>query len=75
MEARDQEARFGNVRCIAAPGSDLGHGATPQAVNEHAIGCIEGRRGLKATVIDAFGVYSDPALSALMEKVTIGEAA
>jgi hypothetical protein len=36
---------------------------------------IEGRRGLKATVIDAFGVYSDPALSALMEKVTIGEAA
>ena len=36
---------------------------------------IEGRRGLKATVIDAFGVYSDPALSALMEKVAIGEAA
>src|SRR5882724_7883532 len=28
-----------------------------------------------ATVIDAFGVYSDPALSALMEKVTIREAA
>ena len=35
----------------------------------------EGRRGLKATVIDAFGVNSDPALSALMEKVTIREAA
>ena len=36
---------------------------------------IEGRRGLMATVVDAFGVYSDPALSALMEKVAIGEAA
>ena len=36
---------------------------------------IEGRRGLRATVVDAFGVYSDPALSALMEKVAIGEAA
>ena len=36
---------------------------------------IEGRRGLKATVVDAFGVYSDPALSALVEKVAIGEAA
>jgi len=36
---------------------------------------IEGRRGLKATVVDAFGVYADPGLSALMEKVTIREAA
>ena len=36
---------------------------------------IEGRRGLKATVVDAFGVYSDPALSALLERVAIHEAA
>ena len=36
---------------------------------------IEGRRGLKATVVDAFGVYSDPALSALLERVAIREAA
>jgi len=36
---------------------------------------IEGRRGLKATVVDAFGVYADPALSALLERVAIREAA
>ena len=36
---------------------------------------IEGRRGLKATVVDAFGVYSDPALSTLLERVAIREAA
>ena len=36
---------------------------------------IEGRRGLKATVVDAFGVYSDPALSALLERVAIRQAA
>ena len=32
---------------------------------------IEGRRGLKATVVDAFGVYSDPALGALLERIAI----
>ena len=36
---------------------------------------IESRRGLKATVVDAFGVYSDPALSALLDRVAIREAA
>jgi hypothetical protein len=36
---------------------------------------IESRRGLKATVVDAFGVYSDPALSALLDRVAICEAA
>jgi hypothetical protein len=32
---------------------------------------IEGRCGLKATVVDAFGVYSDPALGALLERIAI----
>jgi hypothetical protein len=32
---------------------------------------IEGRHGLKATVVDAFGVYSDPALGAVLEKIAI----
>lgn len=36
---------------------------------------IEGQRGLKATVVDAFGVYADPALGALMERVAIRDAA
>lgn len=32
---------------------------------------IEGRHGLKATVVDAFGVYSDPALGAVLERIAI----
>ena len=36
---------------------------------------IEGKEGLRATVVDAFGVYSDPALSALLQGVAIREAA
>jgi hypothetical protein len=36
---------------------------------------IEGAGGLKATVIDAFGVYSDPGLGALLQGVAIREAA
>ena len=36
---------------------------------------IEGKGGLKATVVDAFGVYADPALSALLQGVAIREAA
>ena len=36
---------------------------------------IEGKGGLKATVIDAFGVYADPALSALLQGVAMREAA
>ena len=36
---------------------------------------IEGKGGLKATVVDAFGVYSDPALSALLQGVAIRKVA
>jgi hypothetical protein len=36
---------------------------------------IEGKSGLKATVVDAFGVYSDPALSTLLQGVAIRQAA
>lgn len=32
---------------------------------------VEARNGLRGTVVDAFGVYSDPALSALLEHVPI----
>ena len=32
---------------------------------------LEARNGLRGTVVDAFGVYSDPALSALLEHVPI----
>jgi hypothetical protein len=36
---------------------------------------IEGKGGLRATVVDAFGVYSDPALGAALQGVAIREAA
>lgn len=32
---------------------------------------VEARNGVRGTVVDAFGVYSDPALSALLEHVPI----
>jgi hypothetical protein len=32
---------------------------------------VEAKNGLRGTVVDAFGVYSDPALSALLEHVPI----
>ena len=32
---------------------------------------IEARNGLRGTVVDAFGVYSDPALSAFLERVPV----
>jgi len=36
---------------------------------------VEARNGLRGTVVDAFGVYSDPALGALMAHVPIRQAA
>ena len=36
---------------------------------------VEARNGLRGTVVDAFGVYSDPALGALMARVPIRQAA
>ena len=36
---------------------------------------VEARNGLRGTVVDAFGVYSDPALSALMARVPISQTA
>jgi len=36
---------------------------------------VEARNGLRGTVVDAFGVYSDPALGALMAHVPILQAA
>jgi hypothetical protein len=32
---------------------------------------VEARNGLRGTVVDAFGVYSDPALSAFLEHVPV----
>ncbi len=36
---------------------------------------VEARNGVRGTVVDAFGVYSDPALSALMARVPIRQTA
>ena len=36
---------------------------------------IEARNGLRGTVVDAFGVYSDPALGALLEHVPFRQTA
>ena len=36
---------------------------------------VEARNGLRGTVVDAFGVYSDPALGALMARVPIRQSA
>jgi hypothetical protein len=36
---------------------------------------VEARNGLRGTVVDAFGVYSDPDLGALMAHVPIRQAA
>jgi len=35
---------------------------------------IESRDGTRGTLVDAFGVYSDPAVSAVLESVPIGRA-
>ena len=35
---------------------------------------IESRDGTRGTLVDAFGVYSDPAVSAVIENVPIGRA-
>ena len=35
---------------------------------------IEGQGGARGTLVDAFGAYSDPAVSAFLESVTIGGA-
>ena len=34
---------------------------------------VEASNGVRGTVVDAFGVYSDPALSALMARVPISQ--
>ena len=36
---------------------------------------VEARNGLRGTVVDAFGVYSDPALGALLEHVPFRQTA
>ena len=36
---------------------------------------VEASNGLRGTVVDAFGVYSDPALSAVMARVPIRQSA
>ena len=36
---------------------------------------VEAKSGLRGTVVDAFGVYSDPALSAFLEHVPIRQTA
>jgi hypothetical protein len=36
---------------------------------------VEGKNGVRGTLVDAFGVYSDPALSALLERVPIRQTA
>lgn len=36
---------------------------------------VEASNGLRGTVVDAFGVYADPALSALMARVPIRQTA
>lgn len=36
---------------------------------------IEGKGGIRGTLTDAFGVYSDPAMSALLKDVPIRESA
>jgi hypothetical protein len=36
---------------------------------------VEAKNGLRGTVVDAFGVYSDPALGAIMARVPISHTA
>ncbi len=36
---------------------------------------IESRTGVRGTLVDAFGVYSNPAISEFMDRVAIGRAA
>jgi hypothetical protein len=36
---------------------------------------IESRSGIRGTLVDAFGVYSDPAVSAFMERVALARGA
>jgi hypothetical protein len=36
---------------------------------------LESRTGVRGTLVDAFGVYSNPAISEFMERVAIGSAA
>ena len=53
-------------------------GLPGESINPSALAIVygvEAKNGLRGTVVDAFGVYSDPVLSALLERVPLRQAA